>query len=786
MRENLTKPLTIESFAEYPDKMDSVNKKAIEAQLFKSGQVEKYREKKIKKVMKIIKKEINQQYSYTGREAIATFKDERGDFNWLPSKEGQSIKQWWIDRINQQRSASKLTKSVPMGCFAVHDNDDKTLDNKIREHICDLDIHQEVDFEDDGDGNEWVLTNVEDLYHELNFYPSSASDILNNKEFMKLWFERVKSSKLSYFDKETISEPYQLRPWQDLVVEGMLSSNKKFHQLGIAYRHGKTVTVLDYTKKKVLRGDYDGSKLYLVPTSKSLASNASFVKDYDRFGFKEHFNIIKDLSLFKNEDKIIEKLLKILPEDAMLILVTDEADLASHTIISIDKINLIKKTFNVVEQLVMTGTGIGKASKIFKDIPLEDINFIYQTYDDMVEMGGEVVRRRYWNVPYELITEAGEKVLNITQTLADPAHHEQLSKYLYSWTLDKVFEKRLELIPTEIVMVFVNSELNKHMEELVDTYETMYSDKVKCLVLTGRTTSNRKAEKLVKKTYQTMRKNKDYRKLVVFSNGIAARSFSFGKIYRELNFCDGYITDAKLHQMARVLTWEEGKLEADIIRFGCLPMDLPEQIFLSENELPGYGEKSYSKVERFLTNNSFVDVLVSDGVPRAETLFLDGVDNKIVGQFIDNIQKFSDTTSYISARLWEENIQVDADITIQKSKKLETASLNTKGKKSGKKIKVTKKTGKLTKRDEEKLKQYVNIMRCIPSIAIFCVGVNNFDDFISSGEWENYLNIDKDIFMENYNNSDEFKGQVDSLFRYGEKKTTEEHKQRLQEYMRFI
>jgi hypothetical protein len=238
--------------------------------------------------------------------------------------------------------------------------------------------------------------------------------------------------------------------------------------------------------------------------------------------------------------------------------------------------------------------------------------------------------------------------------------------------------------------------------------------------------------------------------------------------------------------MARVLTWEEGKLEADIIRFGCLPMDLPEQIFLSENELPGYGEKSYSKVERFLTNNSFVDVLVSDGVPRVETLFPDGVDNKIVGQFIDNIQKFSDTTSYISARLWEENIQVDADITIQKSKKLETASLNTKGKKSGKKIKVTKKTGKLTKRDEEKLKQYVNIMRCIPSIAIFCVGVNNFDDFISGGEWENYLNIDKDIFMENYNNSDEFKGQVNSLFRYSEKKTTEEHKQRLQEYMRFI
>ena len=37
------------------------------------------------------KGKINQQYSYTTREAIATFKDKDGNLNWLPSKEGQSI-----------------------------------------------------------------------------------------------------------------------------------------------------------------------------------------------------------------------------------------------------------------------------------------------------------------------------------------------------------------------------------------------------------------------------------------------------------------------------------------------------------------------------------------------------------------------------------------------------------------------------------------------------------------------------------------------------------------------
>jgi hypothetical protein len=143
--------------------------------------------------------------------------------------------------------------------------------------------------------------------------------------------------------------------------------------------------------------------------------------------------------------------------------------------------------------------------------------------------------------------------------------------------------------------------------------------------------------------------------------------------------------------------------------------------------------------------------------------------------------KFTDSTNYIYTKLF--NLGIEVDTTGKKQPTSTTSMVKLKTKK--RKLKVSKKTGKITAKYERAIKEYINIMRSIPSIANID-GVNNFDDFISSGEWENYLNIDKDIFMENYNNSDEFKGQVDSLFRYGEKKTTEEHKQRLQEYMRFI
>ena len=384
------------------------------------------------------KGKINQQYSYTTRESVATFKDLRGDLNWLPSKEGQTIEQWWIDRISQQRSASNLTKAKPMGCFGVHGNDSVELDNDIRDFICDTELHISVDFEDDGAGTEWILTRVDDIYKKLDFYPTCVDDIFNNEEFMELWFERIYSSKKKYYeDKQRLSKVYNLKEWQQIVVEKMILSGKKYHILGLAPRFGKTLAVLDVYKQKTLNGEYSKEELWLVPVSKSLSSNTSFVNDYDDYGFSQYFNIVKDVSLFIDDNKIIEKLKQILPINAKIVLITDEGDLASHTIISVEKINLIIEEFCVVEQIVMTGTGIGKAAKIFKGISEDKINQIYVTYSEMVEMGGEVVKRNIINIQYDITKDFGdEKVLNIRQSVSDPNNHQKLSKYIGYFTIN--------------------------------------------------------------------------------------------------------------------------------------------------------------------------------------------------------------------------------------------------------------------------------------------------------------------------------------------------------------
>lgn len=727
------------------------------------------------------KGKVNQQYSYTTREAIATFKDLRGDFSWLPSKEGQSIERHWICRITQQRTASNLTKAITLGCFGVPNNEDSQLDGKVREYMCKNDLHQKVDFEDDGAGKEWILTNVEDIYQEINFYPTCVSDILNNEEFIILWYQRIQNSKQSYFEKdEFYNKVYELKPWQKSTIESMLGSGKVYHQLGLAPRFGKTLTVLEYFKKKVLKGEYSKDELWLVALSKSLSSNTSFINDFNDFGFFKYFKMVEDISLFVDEDKIIEKLKSQLPEDSKVVLVTDEADFASHTKISTERLSLVNDSFNVVEHIVMTGTGFGKASKIFKNIPLSDINIHYVTYTEMCEMGGDVVRRNFVNVQYDITQDFKEDVLNIRQSLNDPAKHKNLAEFVYQWTLCDDIQERVGLQETKIVMVFIKPDKKTTLEQFKNKFEKMYGDKALCMVLTGDESSNRDAEKDVKTKLSTMRKNNDNRKLIVFSMGMGSRSFSVSKIYRVVELIDGELTSATIQEFSRCLTYEERKEVADIIRIGFTDIKLAEQLYLMENEIPDYGSDSNKRVKRFLTNNSFANVIVSkNGEIIKEEL---GNKKNDIGEFLDNVCRFVDNTNHITTRLIGESIKVDTGI--DKFKTTVTKVVND-TLSNAKTIKPKEGTNELNKLNEMELRNYVKVIRCIPSY-MFLLGYDDIEIFCNSEDWDKFLLISRQLFFNNYNTSGEFKGIVDALVRQYQSKTEEQYQDKVLEYLEMV
>ena len=150
--------------------------------------------------------------------------------------------------------------------------------------------------------------------------PTQPDDILNNTVFLKKLGMRIQKSKsqaVSNLLGQSTFKVYKPRAWQQQVVNQMLDSNQKHILLSLPPRFGKTLSVLEFAKKLVENG-IDGNKLYLVPLSKNLSSNTSFVVDYDDFGYIQHYNILKDISLFKDEEKIMEKLSNELPDDALM------------------------------------------------------------------------------------------------------------------------------------------------------------------------------------------------------------------------------------------------------------------------------------------------------------------------------------------------------------------------------------------------------------------------------------------------------------------------------------
>jgi len=367
--------------------------------------------------------------------------------------------------------------------------------------------------------------------------------------------------------------------------------------------------------------------------------------------------------------------------------------------------------------------------------------------------------------------------LNIRQSFEDPKEYQTLSKYLHTWTLDSGQEMRYNLQPTEAVMVFIKTKTKKHLKQFGEVFYNNYSDECEVMIISGDFTTNGKAQQQVKEKLHIMKQNNNNKRLIILSNGMASRSFSVSKIYRTILFGDNLLSYADLQAMSRSLTFENGKEYADIIRIGFSDFDVASQLFMLENETIDYSDDSNKKVGMFLSTSSFVNVVVEeDGNQQHTTL---GNQQQDIMEFIDNTTKFTDNTSYILTKLFDIGIEVDTEREKQKSTK--TRMVSTSVKKLGKSIKPNK-SGKLIKEDERKLRQYINIIRCLPSIAGM-EGYTNVEDYLNSDSWD--LEISKKLFKKNYE-IQEFKGQVDALFRQTEKWTIEQHHQRLIDYMKYI
>ena len=739
----------------------------------------------------------NRLYSYTSlTEMLAQL---AVDPRWMRVKQGLTIENTIDNRVLQQDNASTTSDLFVLNKCIVPDNDDVKLDDKVRALQHKQPFFKKYDrYHNKHKHHEWSLMRLDDIMDTtykggfkqffLDFSLSKNKEdflykhTLGNDAWLRAVSERIRLSKKDAINELLHKDTYEevvLRPWQQDVCDEMYEADKKYNLLSLAPRFGKTLTVLEYVKRLA---STSAAPIVLVPASKNLSSNSSFVKDYTEkgYGIVGGFDIIDKASLFKNEEKILEYMKANIPAEAALVLVTDEADLASHTSISQEKLKLINDNFNVIKQISMSGTGIFKAAKIFKGIPEEDIYFRSINYTELFDYNhSNLVSRNFFNV--QLDTEDvrklgdGDDYLNISQSMKDPKAHATLAKYINHFIDNEDTCECGGVGGSKVTMVFLPPTTKKMMNVFVSKFEKLYPD-LATMIINGDDTTNREAESDTKERLDLMKKNEDERRLVLFSMGMASRSFSIPSIRKVIYLSDGFITPTYLQATSRGLTYDTHQVApqaSDIIRISFEPCNLAAETFMLENEKVDREESTAFTVRRFLNVNSFADILMHDN---------DEVDvirwhQRHASTLIDQALKFSDDTNYLVAKLFGCGVMTDVDAMKQTKTAQRTANTSAPRKNVEEKKPRTKAQ---EREDERELKAYMNVAKTLPYIfAVAGKRPMNVEELLKL-DWS-IVETSKELFEDNMQLSD-FADQMHAIFRLAEKATDEDVNERIMGY----
>lgn len=727
---------------------------------------------------------INRQYSYTSRTELES--SIIAKVGWLRIKDGQTFRDVNV-RIREQDTSSTTSDLILISKPIAIENNDSVFDNKIRTILHTMKHFQKYERVNHKDKrHEWSYVYIADICKKCSI-SLTDTDMLDNPQFLKLLSNRIYNAKQKAIKRLlgiTGHTEFVPNKHQTKVIEQLIAEDNKYILLSLAPRFGKTITILEYVKCLHKQGI---NNIILIPTSKDLASNTSFINDYEEGRYNRYFEIFHDASLFKKSKKIIDGLNTKINKDHYVILVTDEADRASHTRKSIEKMDTIGHLFNIRKHIVMSGTGIFKAAKIFKGVHDTDISFIQRNYSELIATGDKhIVRRNMFNMVYDISDissqsiNAGEKeVLNFGQAFKQPYTYTKLSEYIMMMVDDSMVATQLGLQRTKAIMIFVNTIENVTLNNFINWFNVHHGDRVASMEISGNTTTNGGAQKKVTTMIDTMRKNKDKRQLVIFSKGMGSRSFSVPLLRRVILFTDTELSAQGYQSISRCLTYnrnQSGIQTADI--FKCTfesSLELSTELFMLETNAVTDNDLSNEKVRVFLKNNSIVNVILdNEGIIKTTTL---GDNTPDVLAFIDKILKITDSVKYAVTKLYGLGIKVDG-----------------RGKRASKDIvkivddspspNIPRGKSKVDREDERALEYYIRKIRCLPYITDTGGLITNDVDELMLLDWDDYyIRVDKEIFRENLLN-DDFRDLIDGIWRASHNE--EDREGRLLEYLELI
>mgnify|MGYP006430849047 CR=1 FL=1 len=699
---------------------------------------------------------------------------------YLSVKFGQTTKQKISERIKEQEKKSDNKEKVhTLLTFTLGYHENIELDNKVRWDVIKNTVSTEngyalfeqgkVEYDTKNENDkEFLDVNVEEY---LTKYGDDFESIVNDKDFLKTLEKYIQFSiKRVTGTGSVLKNPPELRIHQDESRKKMLKNKDNFWMLlQLSARFGKTYTVLEYTQE--ISEIYKDDDVALLIISKNLGSNNSFKNDAEGIGYNYEIHTV---SLFQDEDNIKEQLkrLKYL-KGKRIVIVTDEVDQASHTPESRNKINKTLKLLkgDVMNFILMSGTGIDKGMKIIKDSDYSELEVYLEvvTYNDLLSMYSSdplspIVKRRFHYFQFDL----GVDLLNISQTIKDVEKHDDLIKYLDLGPLkfNSQYGSRYPYEATKAIQVFVSNVTNSDLRLFADSYQDAHPENDVMAICSENNFTNGSAEDKVLRRLRT----NGGKNTVIFCCEMSQRSFSVAPIGRVVILKDGPISDASIQKMSRALTYEKGKTMADIVvisassfnEFTCGLFQLEEGRYTDSKEREG-------RFQMFYDNNIFIEHI--KGGHRKQN---------ILGM-LDDYAKFQTQPNFLMQKyVDDENIDLNGIFGF-KHKKVASNTCVVKDNALIKSISDEYKENDI-KLDTEKIKKLETLckfLNILPTVSFEIYGTNDIED-IDPSQWRQMFSkfMDRDVFFKNLK-YETFKKDLDNGFKVLTKLSDEEKSDKL-------
>lgn len=623
----------------------------------------------------------------------------------------------------------------------------------------------------------WIVAEKED---ETTFRDYEFHAFLERKKYVRElndegnkseWFYITQEQALveySLFTKKKVFNTYELRPAQHYLLaqlQDAVDNGYEYINAGFCVRVGKTIISLTFAAQNNWMPVYIG---------KNLTSQSSAETDNSDFGIASEMltqslhgvDELEDGEISKKTRQIINNIDKANTQDKKVIFYIDEVDDASHTKRSRDIITPVvehyKENGKFATVITMSGTRIYRGEKILKDLtdgPIKNLSLEY--YEMQILQPETTCKRNFRHISYYSANADGLTSISDAMKNNDNGHKSMatvVEKLLGTNNFDITTNDNFPHWFIKFATVGKGN-ANAFVRYLNRNCSTLENNEYVFSCINGDVTSAKDAQEYCKKIIA----DNPNKTCVFISQGMATTSFSVTSIGNTAVFTDNELTADDTQALHRSATWEEGKVDCNMIV--VTTNDSMEHsfddIFEDETKITTGREGKTAIYKELLNNNSMVHYTVDGKSVRPVRVTQENAD-KVIDQKQKAMTKIAGVMHVLNEL--DEEILNNIFDTVAGKKTTSKKSTSEKGSQfdpfgdNNKKTK-TARDNKMTASEKEKiLRAFAENAVNIPAVA------KEQETTIEEFKFWKELEVDKELFFEVYNSSWLFKDRIDSIY----------------------